>query len=205
MLYVIDLLGVAVFAISGALAAGRKELDLVGVVALAFVTAIGGGTLRDLLLDRNPIFWLHDQMYIVVIAGSAIATVALSGWRPTQGKALLIADALGLALFSVLGAQISVRAGASPLACMLLGAMTGCAGGVIRDVLVMETPLVFRSGHLYVTCAIAGAGTYVGGLRLGLDAKVVGLVAVFIVAAMRFVSIWRNWALPVFRLPPDRK
>ncbi|HET7845519.1 MAG TPA: trimeric intracellular cation channel family protein [Xanthomonadales bacterium] len=205
LVYWLDLLGCAVFAISGALAAGRKELDLVGVVALAFVTAIGGGTLRDLLLDRNPIFWLHDQLYIVVIAGAALATVALSRWRPSRGKALLVADGLGLALFSVLGAQISDRAGAAPLACVLLGAMTGCAGGVIRDVLVTETPLVFRRGHLYVTCAIAGAGTYVAGLRLGVDTNASALAAMFIVATMRFVSIWRNWALPVFRLPRDRE
>jgi uncharacterized membrane protein YeiH len=203
LIYWLDMLGCAVFAVSGALAAGRKELDLVGVVVLAFVTAIGGGTLRDLLLDRNPIFWLHDQRYIIVIAGAALLTVAYSRWRAAPMTALLVADALGLALFSVLGAQISERAGAAPLASVLLGTITGCAGGVIRDVLVTETPLVFRRGHLYVTCAVAGTATYVAGLRLGVDPTAASLVAMSVVAAMRFVSIWRRWELPVFRLPRD--
>lgn len=205
LVYTLDLIGCAVFAISGAIAAGRKELDLVGVVALAFVTAIGGGTLRDLLLDRNPIFWLHDQLYIIVIAGAALLTVALSHRRPAPGKALLIADALGLALFCVLGAQIADNAGAAPLASALLGAFTGCAGGVIRDVLSAETPLVFRRGHLYVTCALAGAATYVFAFRAGVPATAAAIGGMAVAAALRFLSIWRGWALPVFRLPRDSK
>jgi uncharacterized membrane protein YeiH len=203
LVYWLDLTGCAVFAVSGALAAGRKELDLVGVVVLGFVTAIGGGTLRDLLLDRNPIFWLQDQMYIVVIAGAALATVAYSRWRAAPMTALLVADALGLALFAVLGAHIADRAGAAPLASVLLGTMTGCAGGVIRDVLVTETPLIFRPGHLYATCAVAGTAAYLAMLRFGVDATASALAGMAVVAAMRLLSIRRHWQLPVFRLPRD--
>ena len=203
LVYTLDLLGCAVLAASGALAAGRKELDLVGVVVLAFVTAIGGGTLRDLLLDRNPIFWLQDQLYIIVIAGATVLTIAYSRWRAAPANALLVADALGLALFSVLGAQISDSAGAAPLASVLLGTITGCAGGVIRDVLVTETPLVFRRGHLYATCAVAGTAIYLIALRAGIAATAAALSGMAVVAAMRLLSIRRQWELPVFRLPRD--
>ncbi|MGZ8493663.1 MAG: trimeric intracellular cation channel family protein, partial [Gemmatirosa sp.] len=109
LLYVLDLLGVAVFAISGALAAGRKRLDLIGVLVLALVTAIGGGTIRDVLLDRHPLPWLTDPRYLIVIGVSAIGTVWLVRRRRTRPPeaAMLVADALGLALFSVAGAQIA--------------------------------------------------------------------------------------------------
>src|SRR4051812_13268407 len=111
LLHMLDLIGVALFAVSGALAAGRKQLDLVGVVVLGLVTAIGGGTIRDVLLDRHPLFWLADPWYVIVIVASALATVAYARWRrPPQG-ALLYADALGLAMFSLTGAQIAEHAG----------------------------------------------------------------------------------------------
>src|SRR5690349_1869055 len=103
-LYALDLIGIAVFAISGALAAGRKSLDFIGVIALALATAIGGGTIRDVLLDRHPIFWLVDPAYLIVILASALSTVAWTRWRRAPASTLLVADALGLALFSVTGA-----------------------------------------------------------------------------------------------------
>ena len=111
LLYALDLIGVAVFAISGALAAGRKHLDLLGVIVHGLVTAVGGGTIRDVLLDRQPIFWLADPAYVLVIVASALMTVAYVRWRPPPAGALLYADAIGLAMFSVTGAQIAERAG----------------------------------------------------------------------------------------------
>src|SRR5687767_9771959 len=129
MLYYLDLLGVAVFAISGALAAGRKRLDLLGVVVLALVTAIGGGTIRDLLLDRHPIFWLEDPWYVIVITAAALATVLLARHRRPGEPLLLYADAAGLALFSVAGARIAEHAGLPPFAGIVLGTITGAAGG----------------------------------------------------------------------------
>src|SRR4051812_22029537 len=117
LLHVLDLIGVAVFAISGALAAGRRHLDLIGVVVLASVTAIGGGTIRDVLLDRHPIFWLTDPTYLFVIIGSALATLLYTRWARVPWPTLDVADALGLALFSVSGAQIAERAGLPAAAC----------------------------------------------------------------------------------------
>jgi len=203
LIYWLDLLGVAVFAVSGALAAGRKELDLIGVISLAFVTAIGGGTLRDLLLDRHPIFWLQDQLYFIVTVASALLTVAYCRWRPAPATALLVADALGLALFTVLGAQIAARTGTPALACVLLGTITGCAGGVIRDVLVTETPLIMRGGQLYATCALMGAASYFVAMRFGIDGTPAAIIGMVVVAGLRLLAMWRHWKLPVFRLPRD--
>src|SRR5262249_21200175 len=154
-LYVFDLAGVAVFAISGVLAAGRKQLDWVGVLVIATLTAIGGGTVRDVLLDRHPIFWIADPTYLFVICGATIATLAYVRVRPPPGNALLFADALGLALFAVSGAQIAEAQGLAPLIVVLMGTITGVAGGVLRDVLCAEIPLILRR-DVYATAAVAG-------------------------------------------------
>jgi uncharacterized membrane protein YeiH len=126
----LDLLGVFVFAVSGALAAGRKQLDLLGVVVLATVTAVGGGTLRDVLLDRHPVSWLADETYLLVILAAAAVTVAWTRWRRPPWYAILVADALGLALFAVMGAQIAERSGVRSLVGItVLGTITGWPAG----------------------------------------------------------------------------
>ena len=202
-LYALDLLGIAVFAISGALAAGRKSLDLIGVMALALATAVGGGTIRDVLLDRHPIFWLADPAYLIVIIASALFSVAYTRWRRAPEASLLIADALGLALFSVAGAQIAERAGLPAVSCMLLGTITGAAGGAVRDVLSMQIPLVLQSGYLYATAAIAGTGVYFVLASAGIARPVPTLVGMTVVAGVRFASIRWRVELPVFRLTTD--
>jgi len=200
LLHVLDLIGVGVFAVSGALAAGRKRLDLLGVLVLGLVTAVGGGTVRDVLLDRHPIGWLADPHYLIVIACSALGTVAYARrWRPPAAS-LLVADALGLALFSITGAAIAVGAGLPAVSCVLLGTMTGCAGGVLRDALTAEIPLVLRHGDLYASAAIAGTAFYVGSLALGWPKQVSSLGGMLIVAAVRFAAIWWHLRLPVFHV-----
>lgn len=205
ILYLLDLVGVGVFAISGALAAGRKSLDLLGVVVIAVVTAIGGGTLRDLLLDRHPIFWIADPVYVLVITGAALATVAWTRrFRPPE-KTLLIADALGLALFSVTGAGIAQDAGLSPVIVVIMGTMTGTAGGMIRDVLTNEIPLILRPDmELYATAAIAGITLYLGLEALGLPRAPAGFAGMAAIAGLRFAAILINLKLPVFSLPPEK-
>src|SRR5262245_48679018 len=169
MLHTLDLIGVAVFSISGALAAGRKRLDLLGVIVLGLVTAVGGGTIRDVLLDRHPIFWLADRRYIIVIVVSSLATVAYVRWRPAPAAALLYADALGLAMFSLTGAQIAERAGVPALGGIVLGTVTGAAGGAVRDILVNEIPLVLRRGDLYASAAILGTAMYFAASAAGIS------------------------------------
>ena len=201
-LYVLDLIGVAVFAVSGALAAGRKRLDLIGVLALALVTAIGGGTIRDVLLDRHPIFWLADARYVLVITLSALGTVWLVRHQRTRphDTAMLVADALGLALFSVSGAQIAERAGIPAAGGIVLGTVTGAAGGAIRDVLSAEIPVVLRPGSLYATAAIAGTAVYFAFEALGMPRGAATLVGMGVVVAVRAAAIWLGLQLPEFRL-----
>jgi uncharacterized membrane protein YeiH len=199
-LYVLDLIGVAIFAISGALAAGRRRLDLIGVLVLAAVTAVGGGTVRDLLLDRHPIFWLADAHYLVVIIVAALATLLYVRWARVPGVMLDVADALGLALFSVVGTQVAERAGLPALSCVLLGAVTGAAGGAIRDVLTARVPLVLQQGSLYAAAAIAGTSLYLLLARLGLERSVAALAGMVVVAALRLAAIWWGLTLPVFEV-----
>lgn len=203
LLYVLDLTGVGVFAITGALAAGRKRLDLIGVLVLALVTAVGGGTIRDLLLDRHPIVWLSDPAYLIVIVASAFATMGYVRWRPPPDAALLFVDALGLALFSVAGAQIAQRAGLPAASGVALGTITGAAGGVLRDVLTAEIPLVFKPGALYATAAIAGTSGYFILDAIGLPRQIAALIGMAIVALLRLAAMWWGLRLPVFEL--DRR
>ena len=196
----IDFTGVGVFAISGALAAGRKHLDLLGVVVLALVTAIGGGTIRDVLLGRHPIFWLANASYILLITACALLTVAYARWRRPPHSALLVADALGLALFSIAGARIAEQTGLPAVAGIVLGTITGSAGGVVRDVLSAEIPLVLRRGNLYATAAIAGTSTYFVLERLGAVRPIPAFAGMVVIVALRLAAILWRLQLPVFRL-----
>ena len=204
-LYLLDLVGVAVFAVTGALAAGRKRLDLIGVLVLALVTAIGGGTIRDVLLNRHPIFWLADPTYLLVIVGSALGTVFFVRFRRPPDATLQIADALGLALFSVIGAQIAERAGIPALGGVLLGTVTGAAGGVLRDVLSAEVPLVLRPGALYASAAIAGTAAYFILQALGTPRTAATILGMALVAIVRLAAIWLRLGLPVFELEEERR
>jgi uncharacterized membrane protein YeiH len=203
LLYVLDLIGVAVFAVSGALAAGRRGLDLLGVIVLGAVTAVGGGTIRDVLLSRHPIFWLADAAYLTVIVAAALVTVAYTRWRPPPHAALLVADALGLALFSVVGAQVAEAMALPVASCILLGTVTGTAGGAVRDVLTTEIPLILRRGNLYASAAIAGVTTYFALEAAGLPRGVASLVGMGVCAGLRFASIWWGLQLPVYRLAEE--
>lgn len=202
-LYLLDLLGVAVFAASGAIAAQRRHLDLLGVIVIALVTAIGGGTLRDLLLGRQPVFWVRDTTYIVVIVAAALGTVAGSRRRLLPERALLIADALGLALFAVAGARIAESLGHGGLVCVVMGTITGVAGGMIRDVLCARVPVILRPGQLYATAAIAGLSVWWLLQTGGLPRPWPSLAGAAVVAGLRLAAIVWDLRLPVVALPPE--
>ncbi|MEY4706661.1 MAG: hypothetical protein RJB58_384 [Pseudomonadota bacterium] len=197
----LTLAGVAVFAASGALAAGRRSLDPIGVMVLAIVTATGGGTLRDVLMDR-PIFWIHDPSIIGVSIAAAAVTWLWVRRFPPPDKALQYADALGLAFFSIVGTRIAEAAGLSPFICIIMGALTGCAGGLIRDVLVAEVPLVFRQSELYVTACLAGIGVHLLLAALGMPTEFSSMTGIATIALIRIVSIRHRITLPVFHIPP---
>ncbi|WP_177203842.1 trimeric intracellular cation channel family protein [Pseudidiomarina maritima] len=160
LFYWIDHLGVAVFAVSGTLLAFRKNMDGFGVIVLATVTAIGGGTTRDLILDM-PVFWVYDPYYLYTVALAALVTILWLRYKDyIHQKTLLLADAVGVSFFTVMGALKAFEAGFSPLICVIMGTMTACFGGMLRDVLARDIPMVLK-GELYATTCLIGASVFV--------------------------------------------
>ena len=200
ILYFLDLVGVAVFALSGVLAARSRGLDLLGVIVIAAITAVGGGTLRDLLLNRYPIFWLTDAQYLTVIMASALLTVAYVRVRPPPGKALLVADAVGLALFALSGAQVAEAAQCPAIIVVLMGTMTGVAGGILRDVITAQVPLILRR-DIYATAAIVGVILYLLLQTFGLSRSRAFGTGMVVVVALRLLAIRWGLRLPIFRVP----
>jgi uncharacterized membrane protein YeiH len=197
--YLLDLAGVALFSFSGALAGGRAGLDLLGVVVIATVTAIGGGTVRDLLLNRHPMFWISDPVYLIVTAVVGLATVLYVRVLPAPGNALIVADALALALFAMMGAEIAESTTHSPLIVVLMGTISGVVGGVIRDVLTAQVPLLLGR-DIYATAAIAGVTLYLVLQKLGVPRSVAFGAGLASIVALRLGAITWDWHLPVFRL-----
>ncbi len=200
----LDLLGIAVFAASGALVASRKQLDAVGFVLIGMITGFGGGTVRDLLLGRTPVFWLKQPELPAIAAAAALLVFFFAHRVESRFKALLWADALGMALFAVLGAEIALIAGAEPWAAVLLGTVTATAGGILRDVACNELPLILRK-EIYITAAAAAAFAYVA-LRLApLPRDVALLAGIGLGFGIRGAAIWRGWSLPAFKPRPARE
>lgn len=188
-------LGTAVFAVSGALLGLRKQMDIVGIWFVAVVTGIGGGTIRDLLLGEVPVRWVTNPKDIVICLICGFAVSLLN--RPLEGRRLrwlLYADAAGMSLFTVLGASIALSAGAHPFAAILFGAMSASFGGVIRDVMCNDTPVLFQK-DLYVTPALLGAAVFVIPAEfLGFEWRVgLGVAAALV---LRLLAIRYSWYLP---------
>lgn len=204
MMYVFSLVGVAVFAVSGALAAGRKRFDLFGVTVIAVATALGGGTIRDVLLGRHPIFWIDDPTQLIVAVVTAILSLFYVRFHVPSRSLLLVADALGLALFTISGAQIAEQRGLSGIIVVVMGTITGAAGGVLRDVLSAEVPILLRQTDLYATAAIAGVTVYLLLERFGLERNSAALIGMATVAALRLAAIAWRLRLPVMELDDER-
>ncbi len=203
VLYLLDLLGVAVFAVSGAIAAGRKRFDLLGVAVIATVTAIGGGTTRDVLLNRHPVFWIKDQTYLLVILAAAALTLLYVRFHKPPRTSLLLADAMGLALFTISGAQVAEVRNLPALMVVVMGTMTGSAGGLLRDVLSGEVPLLLHQTDLYATAAIVGATAYLLLQAAGMERTPSALAGMAVVAGLRMAAIWWRLRLPVFHVSDE--
>jgi uncharacterized membrane protein YeiH len=195
---VLDYVGVAVFATSGALKASEKEMDIVGFILTATVTGIGGGTLRDLLLDVTPVFWVAHNQYLVICVVVATVTFFVAQQLARRDRWLAWADAVGLATFCIAGASLAIAAGASMLVAVVMGVMTACFGGVIRDVLCGEIPMILRR-EIYATAAAAGAVTYVA-LQALPEWEWLAAIAGFAVAlAARGAGILWKLSLPAYK------
>ncbi|MBB3900477.1 trimeric intracellular cation channel family protein [Roseococcus suduntuyensis] len=200
----LDMAGIAVFAASGALVASRKEMDAVGFVLLACVTGFGGGTLRDLLLGNTPVFWLRAPEVVGVAAAAGLLVFFIAHRVENRFRALLWADAVGLSLFAVAGAEIALEAGAAPWAAVLLGVVTATFGGIIRDVISNEVPLILRR-EIYVTAAAAGAAGFVMLTQAGLWREPAFALGVLTCLLIRALALLRGWSLPAYKGRPGRE
>lgn len=198
LLYWIGMAAVAVSALTGALDAGRKRMDVVGVVMVGCATALGGGTVRDLLLDRK-VFWIGDQTYLLVALATTLATFGAVRYLRLPPRFFLVPDAVGLALFTIAGTQIALAWQSPWLVASLLGVITGVVGGVLRDVLCNEVPLVFVRGELYASAAWAGALTLIALQALSVPPVWATWTAMAVVLAVRLAAMVFRITLPTYR------
>ncbi len=198
----LELVGTAAFAVSGAMVAVRGRMDWLGVAVLAFVTATGGGTLRDLLLGITPVTWLTSSGTVVVALVTSVAVIWAATRhpqsRPDSWKVVLIADAAGLAVFTTSGTLIALAAGAGPTVSALMGVTTGTAGGVLRDVLARQRPLLLV-GEIYALAAAAGAVLLVMLRSGGVDAGAARWASIALILLLRLLALRHKWSLPRFR------
>ncbi len=198
----IDLIAVAVFAITGALTASRKQLDIVAFVWLGVVTGVGGGTLRDLLLGV-PVFWVQQPIYVLLSAAVAALVFFVAHVPQSRYRVLLWLDAVGLAFVTVAGAEKALAAGSGPTIAVVMGVITAAVGGIVRDVLGQE-PSILLKKEIYITAALLGAVAYVAALGAGttnLLAQVIGIALAF---GLRALAITRGWSLPTYRTRAGR-
>ena len=193
---IIDILGTFSFAAAGAFAAMEKKLDPFGVLIIAFVTAIGGGTIRDVLIGNFPVSWLSNSTAIWVILAAAVVTMFFGSYLKKLDKMLFLFDALGLGLFTMIGIEKGISYHLSPGICVALGTITGCFGGVLRDVLLNNVPLIFHK-EIYALASIIG-GTLFFLMPAAVDESIAYILSILVVFMTRVLAVQFNWSLPKF-------
>ena len=194
LILVIDILGTMAFAISGVLTALNKRLDPFGILIIAFVAAVGGGTLRDILIDA-PVAWMRNLTYVYVILGSTIFAVVFRKRIGYIRRSLFLFDTIGIALYTIVGVEKGIAAGFHPIICVALGTMTACFGGVLRDLLCNEIPIIFRK-EIYATACILGALTYFLLLKTTIPLDFIVIISGSIVMTVRLLAVYFNLSLP---------
>ncbi len=202
-LQVLDYAAVVIFALTGALVASRSQLDIVGFIFIACLTAVGGGTLRDVLLDR-AVFWMADPVIIAMAAAAAIVVFFSAHLLESRMAALRWLDALALAVAVPAGVAASLGLGAGWPVVLVMGVITGCMGGLMRDVVCNEVPLVLKQGELYVTAAFCGAIAAVIAVQMGLTGLLPLAACAGVTLVLRAGSMAFGWRLPVYRSTPPR-
>ena len=195
-IYFIDLFGTCVFAISGVLAAIQKKFDLVGSLIIGFVTAIGGGTVRDVLIGRFPVGWLNDRNYFTVIIVGYVIAYMFKNRVIQYRKSMFLFDTIGIGLFTILGIQIALGQGLHLEHSLIMGVISACFGGVIRDTLANEIPLIFRK-EIYATACFAGGVVYLGLQELSTYENVNIVFSMLSVMIIRYFAVKRNWSLNI--------
>lgn len=204
LLDALDFAAVFVFALTGALAASRAQLDIVGFAFVASLTAVGGGTLRDVILDRNPVFWVAQPAFVGVAVMAAALVFLTAHLFESRLRVLTWLDALALAVAVPAGVGVALASGQHWAIVLIMGVATGCFGGLLRDVVCNEVPLVLKQGELYVTAAVAGAGAALLSLAL-LPLGPALLLCAAATFALRAGSLTFGWRLPVYRSRPPRR
>lgn len=194
----INIGGTIAFAASGTLAAIRKQLDMFGIIVIAFVTSIGGGTIRDVLIGHLPVRWILDTTIIAIIVGTAIITILLRKSIEKLDKTLTFFDSLGLGFFTLRGIEAAIEQGLNMYTCIILGTITACFGGVIRDILLNEIPTLFHK-EIYGTACIVGGFCYFGLIKTALPKDVIDLMVVGIIFGIRIVAVKYNVSLPTVK------
>lgn len=195
MFEILDIIGTLVFAISGALTAWHKKLDLFGVFIIAFVTALGGGTLRDVLIGRTPVGWMEDLTYVYVIVFGFFATIVLRAKLEQLRISLFLFDTIGLGIFTIIGIEKGIAVGLHPIICIALGTMTASFGGVIRDILCNEIPIIFRK-EIYATVSISGGVLFFVLNEFQINTDVLYVVTSLFMIAFRLLAVKNKWYLP---------
>ncbi|WP_264536771.1 trimeric intracellular cation channel family protein [Flavobacterium sp. N1736] len=197
MFHLLDIIGTMAFAMSGALTAMHKKLDPFGVFIIAFVTAVGGGTLRDVLIGRTPVGWMQNLQYVyVIILGFGLAILFRKKFDKLR-TSLFLFDTIGLGVFTLIGLERGLMTGLHPVICIALGTMTACFGGVIRDILCTEIPTIFRR-EIYATICIFGGIVFFGLRELNLEDDVLYLVTSIVIITVRLMAVKFKWYLPAF-------
>jgi uncharacterized membrane protein YeiH len=199
IIYILDLFGTFTFAVSGALSAAGKRLDLFGALSIGFVTAVGGGTVRDLTLGTAPVFWLRDVNYLLVIAGGVFIIFLFARHVLAYRRVLLVFDAIGIGVFTLIGINKALGAHVMPVFAVLMGVITAVVGGVLRDVLVNEVPLIFQR-EIYATACLMGGAVYFLLAASGVPQPVVYFATAASVIALRLLSIRYELGLPVVKV-----
>lgn len=193
----IEILGTIAFAMSGSFAAMQKRLDPFGVLIIAFVTSVGGGTIRDLILDV-PVFWMHDMVICTVIFITTIVSMIFKSVEKKFKVTLFIFDSFGLGLFTIIGIQKGLNADLHPLICITLGTITGCFGGISRDILLNRIPLIFRK-EIYATACIIGGTIFLGLVKYStLSYAFVQVSTILLIVTIRTLAVKYHWEIPKF-------
>ncbi|WP_350287057.1 trimeric intracellular cation channel family protein [uncultured Croceitalea sp.] len=193
--FVIDILGTIAFAISGVLVAMEKKLDLFGVLIIAFVTAIGGGSLRDLLIGNTPVVWMRDATYVITIVITVVVSIIFVNQLKYLRRSLFLFDTIGIGLYTLIGVEKGIEAGLLPIMCIALGTITASFGGVIRDMLCNEIPVIFRK-EIYATACILGGASYFLLTKLPIAESYAYSGAIVVVIGLRLLAVKCKIRLP---------
>jgi uncharacterized membrane protein YeiH len=199
LLYILDMIGIIACAIAGTLLAQHKGFDIAGCILVAMVNAIGGGTLRDMALDRHPLFWMTDLNYVIVITLTSLALQMFFHLSPKIDNMLKLFDAIGLAAFSVIGFKVALNQDLSPLVAIMMGVWTAILGGLLRDIICNEIPLVLQR-EIYISASVIGSISYLTLTYLGLNSGISEFVMLGVIFAVRMLALKFDWHLPSIRL-----